>query len=607
MTFLPIVDRELRVAARKRSTFWMRIIAALVALVIGSGFLILATVGWGFGTVNLGKGLFATLTWLGLAAALSTGLFFTSDCLSEEKREGTLGFLFLTDLSGYDVVFGKLLATSLRGFYALLAVFPVLAITLLLGGVTGAQFWKTALALVNALFASLAAGLFVSAISRDSQRALAGTLLLLFVWVAAGPAMDGTFAAVKQRTFSPIVSLSSPGYLFVMAGAWGKTPFWHAFLINQALAWTFLGLACVLLPRTWQERAATGNGNWVHWWKFGGVNRRLMLRRRLIANNPVVWLIRRKRWQSLALWLFAIVLAAALAGIFASDKMGWIIWSYFGGLFTLGLYLSFALQSGRFFVEARRTGLLELMLATPLTGKQIVQGQWRALLRLFGPPVALYLAVHLIGSALGQQMMFSRLAAAAPPAMPAPTTVTNSTGVTVITNTTVVTTTTVTGITTTVSVGSFLESSGLVSMVMAFAEALKIAANLIALSWFGMWMGITSKNNHLATLKTLLFVQIIPWFVASFASLMIVPLMLWPTLMRRTSTMPTSWMTWFPVLTSAVIIVLYLIKDVAFVMWSRQKLYSDFREQAMQSAGPDQSALPEPLPQANVPPVIAPG
>ena len=28
----------------------------------------------------------------------------TADCLSEEKREGTLGLLFLTDLRGYDIV-----------------------------------------------------------------------------------------------------------------------------------------------------------------------------------------------------------------------------------------------------------------------------------------------------------------------------------------------------------------------------------------------------------------------------------------------------------------------------------------------------------------------
>ena len=115
MTFLPVVERELRVASRKRSTFRVRTYAAVAALLIGTVFFLLTTFGPGFGMLNLGKGLFSTLTWLNLAVALCAGLFFTSDCLSEEKREGTIGFLFLTDLRGHDVVLGKLLATSLKG------------------------------------------------------------------------------------------------------------------------------------------------------------------------------------------------------------------------------------------------------------------------------------------------------------------------------------------------------------------------------------------------------------------------------------------------------------------------------------------------------------
>src|SRR5437867_3997592 len=162
MTFLPILERELRVAARKRSTFWLRVVAALVGLVIGAACLMLTMLG-PFRTVSVGSALFGIITWLSVLAALAAGLFFTSDCLSEEKREGTLGFLFLTDLRGYDVVGGKLLATSLRGLFALLALFPILAVTLLMGGVTGAQFWRTVFALVNALFISLASGIFVSA------------------------------------------------------------------------------------------------------------------------------------------------------------------------------------------------------------------------------------------------------------------------------------------------------------------------------------------------------------------------------------------------------------------------------------------------------------
>ena len=34
MTFLPIVDRELRVAARRKGTHWMRILVALTVLAV---------------------------------------------------------------------------------------------------------------------------------------------------------------------------------------------------------------------------------------------------------------------------------------------------------------------------------------------------------------------------------------------------------------------------------------------------------------------------------------------------------------------------------------------------------------------------------------------
>src|SRR5579859_2775545 len=101
MTFLPVAERELRVAARKRSTIWLRVLAALLALLIGSGFLAIST------ATGISTAQFGALTWLALATTLGAGLFFTADSLSEEKREGTLGFLFLTDLGGLEVVSGK--------------------------------------------------------------------------------------------------------------------------------------------------------------------------------------------------------------------------------------------------------------------------------------------------------------------------------------------------------------------------------------------------------------------------------------------------------------------------------------------------------------------
>src|SRR5437660_12391720 len=133
MTFLPIVERELRVASRRRSTYWVRFFLALGALVLWF-FLFVSS---GNSAVSpRGKMLFVALGFLALSFGLLAGMFLTANCLSEERREGTLGLLFLTPLRGYDVVLGKLMANSLPAIYGLLAVLPLLALPLLMGGVT---------------------------------------------------------------------------------------------------------------------------------------------------------------------------------------------------------------------------------------------------------------------------------------------------------------------------------------------------------------------------------------------------------------------------------------------------------------------------------------
>src|SRR4051794_27228231 len=128
MIFLPIVDRELRLAARRSATYWGRVVMVLAAAMVWLWTLItesLSTMG-----SPTGAPLFRILSVFAFSYALFAGLRSTSDTLSREKREGTLGLLFLTDLKGYDVVFGKLAASSLGAFYGMLAVVPILAIPL---------------------------------------------------------------------------------------------------------------------------------------------------------------------------------------------------------------------------------------------------------------------------------------------------------------------------------------------------------------------------------------------------------------------------------------------------------------------------------------------
>ena len=596
------MERELRVAARKRSTFWLRIIAAMVASIIAAGYLALSAMGWpGSSRSTLGQEMFTALTWLSLATALSAGVFFTSDCLSEEKREGTLGFLFLTELRGYDVVLGKLLATSLRACFALLAAFPVLAMTLLLGGVTGPQFWKTVLALVNALFFSLAGGLLVSAISRDSQRALGMTLFLLVLVLAGGPLLDAALAASRLGVSGPVFRLGSPGWVYAAASGGGASRFWLGFLTNQIGAWLMLAAACLLIPRAWQEKPAkrmNAQGHWAHRWKYGSAAHRANLRRSLVGLNPVLWLACRERRQALALWVIAILAAVGFIAVCASSErgMGWMVWSQVGGLLTLVVYLRIASQAGLFFFEAQRSGLFELLMSTPLTAQQIIQGQWRAMLRQFSAPLILLLAVQLLGSFWAQQTMWIRMAVAAPPPKPVAigtnTTVSSGGGTNV---TVVIPLLGASGTAPTAPAGPIARPGVWVSVITSAAGTLAVLANLVAICWFGMWMGLTSKNNNIATLKTIAFVQIIPWFAIAFMSAAAAGLVLIPMLKLNLTGGSSPMVTWFPLLFAGLASVIALAKDAGFILLARSRLYSQFRERAMPDRAMGREASAPPL------------
>src|ERR1051325_1339072 len=156
-----VVERELRIASRRLATYWGRVGAALGAIVIA---------GWWIGgpaaqflTPQAGRMTFRLLTLVAAFMVLSSVIGLTAEAFAREKREDTLGLLFLTPLKPRDLVFGKFVSSALGGFYRFVAVIPVLALPMLGGGVTFGDFALLVLALSNAAFFTAALGLYVSA------------------------------------------------------------------------------------------------------------------------------------------------------------------------------------------------------------------------------------------------------------------------------------------------------------------------------------------------------------------------------------------------------------------------------------------------------------
>jgi ABC-type Na+ efflux pump permease subunit len=397
MTFLPIVERELRVRARLKSTYRFRLWAAVGAIAVVGLLLMMAETLAAAG--KYGAMVFHVLAWLSFSYCLLDGARNTADCLSEEKRSGTLGLLFLTDLRPYDVVLGKLMATSLNSFYGLLAIFPPLAIPLVIGGVTVGEFWRLVLALINTLFFSLATGLAVSSGSRDERRAWTGTVALVL-----GCTLAPALLALHPAWASSFVAALSPlnGFLNVFDGAYSVTPdrYWRSIWNVQLLSWGFLAAAMMVLPRAWQDRPLAANGSW--WRRLAGTGeperaddfagRSLML-----DGNPMVWLVARGRGRQTFLWTLVgvagVVAAAAWALTAGAVPMATAI---FGAMFLVHLTMAVwvASEACHLFAGARESGTMELLLCTPLSPHHIVEGHMLGLRRLFYRPVAALLAIE---------------------------------------------------------------------------------------------------------------------------------------------------------------------------------------------------------------------
>ena len=410
MTFLPIVERELRVAARRRGTYWVRLAVAMGAVFIGVPVYFVTQVVLGLSPQMTGQYVFQGFSGMMLVYCLLYGRQATADCLSVEKREGTLGLLFLTDLRGVDVVGGKLAATSLGGFYGLVAVFPVLAVTLLLGGISNGEFWRMVLLLVVTFLFTLAIGMFTSALSRDHHRAMAANFLLLLFLVGFLPACGTGLAYVFGSTgLIDSFYFTCPFFAFrwcldVQYKA-ASGPFWMTLATMHLLTWVLLLLASVTVRNSWQDRPA-GSGSrhrgWEGFWRacsYGSQARQERFRARALGINAFYWLAGRASLKPVHVWIFVGLMGVWWIGGWAASGRIWLDESEYmvtALLLNTTLKLWAVVEAGQRLALEKQSGTMELLLSTPLSVREILRGQWRALRRQFLAPFIVVLLVELL-------------------------------------------------------------------------------------------------------------------------------------------------------------------------------------------------------------------
>src|SRR5436190_2104421 len=245
----PIVRRELRAAAKRRITYRLRWIVALLG---GAGVFAAAHLAGGF-TITVGQFVFWSASAVMLLVCGAAGLLLTADSISREKREGTLGLLFLTRLTAADVVLGKLTVGVLNGGAVAFAVLPFLAFSLCLGGVTAREFWVMSAALLFLLAYSLTLGIFISTLLKKE-----GFVALVFCFAMLAPVALTVLALMKLSAiplwlarvnpFFPALSLANH-LLFPSELAWRAIRFQVFAMVGMLLVsfvvlpWTVKGVA----------------------------------------------------------------------------------------------------------------------------------------------------------------------------------------------------------------------------------------------------------------------------------------------------------------------------------------------------------------------------
>jgi ABC-type transport system involved in multi-copper enzyme maturation permease subunit len=369
---------------------------------------------------RFGAILFQILSPLQLAVALFFSAMFAASAVAQEKDRRTLVLLLLTRLSNSELVLGKLLASLLSVVVMLVGALPLFMLSALLGGVSFDQ--------VARVFAVTLAGVLVCgslgstlALWREKTfQALAMTVLVLGLWLAAGRivaagGLGQSWWGIGCQSWA--AGLSPLEAIFQATRPYAPGAQAHGFLGGPAapvnlfvavavLTSLVLNAVAMVMVRIWnpsrevvparpEDDTGRGQGLWDSQQgsqvQHSALSIHHSTRTRPVWDNPIIW-------REIRTWAYGrkiLVIKLAYLVLFALAAMGleWTVRTgpsvttqgvHAGGtvvlvlLFLLLLFLSLVLvnaQAVTSMTSERDARALDLLLVTDLTPREIVFGK----------------------------------------------------------------------------------------------------------------------------------------------------------------------------------------------------------------------------------------
>jgi ABC-type transport system involved in multi-copper enzyme maturation permease subunit len=403
----PILDKELRVASRRRRYYLMRFayVGLLTCFVLGVWFSYVRR-GSGGSVVYqasrigvAGRYIAVTLVWFQFLAAQLIAAVLLSDAINGEVRKRTLGVLAVTGVTSVQIVVGKLAGRFLQIGLLLVASLPLLAVVRVFGGVP----WDY---VVSGLGITLGATLFAGALSllfsafcRQAYTGVLGVLACYWVLFSGSDLLLGWLARVGRITAASAESaglLTNPFVLLrtrtteMFTSQAGPVPSsrwpWHCLVLLAASG-------AVLMASAWRVRYVAACSPGDRWGRHfgrqprparaaGGILARHIARRRALrpGSSPVVWKELHASWlprHRAARWAAGIFVAGAclvlLAVLIVTGEAS------LAGSYLSVLYLAFLVRlatgAAGGIAGEREARTLSVLLATPLEDREIVNGK----------------------------------------------------------------------------------------------------------------------------------------------------------------------------------------------------------------------------------------
>lgn len=360
----PLVARELIAYSRRPWTYWLRLLTALGAV---SVLVIIAATGQARLGRTDGLSLFAGSTVVLFLVASLNGLRSTCDCISGERRQGTLVLLFLASLKLNTILVSKLVTHSLRNAWAFLGTLPVLALCVLLGGVSGLMFAKGALAILAAAWLSLMVGLEQSCRNQGEHEAFSHGL--------------------RKLLLLNLLPFLSPASLLLSMFVWRwKVYYWLTLGGTLLAGWTLWSAAKTALANNWQAAPSdegppsSGRPPPPAPPATGHLKRPP---RRCGNTPPAYWLFARygdaRQASPLAIGISFVVVVGLISflTLLSADSDTVVpLYATMMGAARFAQMLAMAKIAPQSFAEITRQGALEILQTTPITLKEIVRAAY---------------------------------------------------------------------------------------------------------------------------------------------------------------------------------------------------------------------------------------